>query len=52
MIAIGGHKIGDFVTEELGVTYVNPDDNVRKAPSGDKYTRMATEKRLSIMSIC
>lgn len=37
------HQVGDFVTEELGVFYNVPEDNVRKADtnSGDKYKRMA-----------
>ena len=29
------------VMEELGVTYYDPEDNVRKSPSGDKYKKMA-----------
>lgn len=32
---------GDFVTERLGVTYAVVEDNSRKAPSVDKYKRMA-----------
>lgn len=32
---------GDFLTKELGVTYAVPEDNVRKAPSADKYKKMA-----------
>ena len=30
-----------FLTEHLGVTYADPGDNIRKAPSSDKYKRMA-----------
>lgn len=30
-----------FLTQKLGVTYVEPTDNQRKAPSADKYKRMA-----------
>ena len=32
---------GDFLTEKLGVTYATSEDNSRKAPSVDKYKRMA-----------
>lgn len=32
---------GDFLTEVLGVTYADPGDNLRKAPSADKYKSMA-----------
>ena len=32
---------GDFLTQELGVTYADAEDNVRKASSGDKYKKMA-----------
>lgn len=35
------HKLGDFVTEELGVTYAEAEDNTRKANSVDKYKKMA-----------
>ena len=35
------HK-GDGLTERLGVTYNEPEDNIRKAPSKDKYKRMAS----------
>ena len=31
----------DGLTERLGVTYNEPEDNVRKAPSSDKYKKMA-----------
>ena len=37
----GYHALGDFLTEKLGVTYADPADNKRKAPSADKYKRMA-----------
>ena len=32
---------GDFVTERLGITYAEAEDNIRKAPSADKYKKMA-----------
>ena len=32
---------GDFLTQELGVTYADPDDNARKAKPVDKYKKMA-----------
>jgi len=32
---------GDFLTKDLDVTYYDPEDNVRKAPSVDKYKKMA-----------
>ncbi len=35
------HQLGDFVTEELGVTYAEAEDNTRKANSVDKYKKMA-----------
>jgi transcription-repair coupling factor (superfamily II helicase) len=36
------YKKGDFLTEQLGVTYAVKEDNVRKASRGDnKYARMA-----------
>lgn len=34
-------KVGDFVTERLGITYYEPEDNKRKAASADKYKLMA-----------
>ena len=37
----GRYDKGAFLTEELGVTYYDPEDNVRKSPSGDKYKKMA-----------
>lgn len=35
------YKEGEFLTKELGVTYSVEEDNKRKAPSEDKYKRMA-----------
>ena len=32
---------GDFLTQELEVTYADPDDNARKAKPADKYKKMA-----------
>lgn len=32
---------GDFLTEKLGVTYADADDNKRKGKSADKYQKMA-----------
>lgn len=32
---------GDFLTQKLGITYADPEDNKRKAPSVDKYKKMA-----------
>ena len=37
----GRYDKGAFLTEELSVTYYDPEDNVRKSPSGDKYKKMA-----------
>lgn len=34
-------KLGDFVTEFLKITYADAEDNRRKAPSADKYKKMA-----------
>lgn len=34
-------EVGDFVTERLGVKYYEPEDNIRKAATLDKYKRMA-----------
>lgn len=34
-------KIGEDVTKELGVTYASAEDEARKAPSVDKYRKMA-----------
>ena len=33
---------GDFLTKELGVTYVEAEDNKRKSSSSDKYKKMAS----------
>lgn len=38
------HTVNDdsrFLTKELGVTYADAEDNQRKAPSADKYKKMA-----------
>ncbi len=35
------HKVGDYLTKELGVTYSMPEDNVRKS-SADNYKSMAS----------
>ena len=32
---------GDFLTQELGITYADAEDHKRKAPSADKYKKMA-----------
>lgn len=37
-------EIGDFVTEKLGITYYEPEDNKRKANSVDKYKKMAQRR--------
>ena len=34
-------SVGDFLTEKLGITYAEAEDNKRKAPSADKYKLMA-----------
>lgn len=34
-------SVGDFVTEKLGITYAEAEDNKRKVPSADKYKLMA-----------
>lgn len=34
-------QLGEFVTEKLGITYYEPEDNKRKANTGDKYKAMA-----------
>ena len=39
------HKLGDFLTTELGVTYAMPDDNIRKSKSPDKYKVMMQRKQ-------
>lgn len=33
--------VGDFLTEKLGISYADAEDNKRKAPSADKYKKMA-----------
>ena len=38
------HEVGDFVTEKLGITYYEPEDNKRKANSVDKYKAMAQRR--------
>lgn len=35
---------GSFVTEKLGITYYEPEDNVRKANPEDKYKKMAQRR--------
>ena len=35
------YEEGTFLTKELGITYYEPEDNVRKANSVDKYKKMA-----------
>lgn len=37
----GCYKLGEFLTETLGITYADAADNKRKAPSEDKYKKMA-----------
>lgn len=37
-------KVGDFVTEKLGIIYAEDSDNKRKAPSADKYKKMAQRR--------
>ena len=37
-------KIGDFLTEELKITYAEAEDNKRKANSVDKYKKMAQRR--------
>ena len=37
-------EIGDFLTEKLGITYAEAEDNKRKANSEDKYKKM-TQRR-------
>lgn len=34
-------QVGDFLTEKLGITYADAEDNKRKANSVDKYKKMA-----------
>ena len=42
-ISVGhyAYKVGDFLTEKLGITYADVEDNKRKANSADKYKLMA-----------
>ena len=41
----GSHmQIGDFVTSMLGIVYAEDVDNKRKAPSADKYKKMAQRR--------
>ncbi len=37
-------QLGDFVTEKLGITYYELEDNKRKANSVDKYKKMAQRR--------
>ena len=37
-------QLGEFVTEKLGITYYEPEDNKRKANTGDKYKAMAQRR--------
>lgn len=37
-------EIGDFLTEKLGITYAEAEDNKRKANSVDKYKKMAQRR--------
>lgn len=38
---IGEHKVGEFLTKELGVTYAEAEDIFRKGKGPDKYKKMA-----------
>lgn len=40
----GRFDLGDFLTEKLGITYADPEDNKRKAKSQDKYKIMAQRR--------
>lgn len=42
---LAGYKLGDDVTAALRVTYYEPEDNVRKAASPDKYKKMAARHK-------
>jgi hypothetical protein len=47
VLLVAGQKVlqeKDFVTELLGITYATSEDNKRKAPSTDKYKKMAQRK--------
>lgn len=37
-------QLGEFVTEKLGITYYEPEDNKRKANTGDKYKAMVQRR--------
>ena len=37
-------EVGDFLTKELEITYAEAEDNKRKAPSIDKYKKMAQRR--------
>ena len=37
-------EVGDFLTKELEITYAEDSDNKRKAPSVDKYKKMAQRR--------
>ena len=37
-------EVGDFLTEKLGITYAEAEDNKRKANSEDKYKKMAQRR--------
>ena len=37
-------EVGDFLTKELEITYAEAEDNRRKAPSIDKYKKMAQRR--------
>lgn len=37
-------EIGDFLTQRLEITYAEDSDNKRKAPSADKYKKMAQRR--------
>ena len=40
----GRYDLGDFLTEKLGITYADAEDNKRKANSQDKYKLMAQRR--------
>lgn len=40
----GRYNLGDFLTEKLGITYADAEDNKRKANSADKYKLMAQRR--------
>lgn len=39
------YNVGDFLTKKLNVTYADDEDNIRKAPSADKYKKMEMRHR-------